>query len=73
MFAFRSCETRQCKNITILNDYMFEDNEFFTVHLEEPLSLSTRYTIDPAELLVIISDDDGKCIEYGGKARNVCL
>ena len=44
---FKSCEKRQCTNITIMNDVLVESTESFFVTLERTPDLDTRITLDP--------------------------
>ena len=64
ILTFAACETRQCVNITIVNDLVDESVEEFEVTLERTLGLDSRITIKPVDARVIIHDDGGKSALY---------
>ena len=47
LLRFASCETRQCTEITIMNDTILEDIESFFVSLVRISGLDTRITLNP--------------------------
>ena len=53
---FDSCETRQCTNITIMNDMLVENTESFSVTLVRTADLDTRITLDPDVGEIVITD-----------------
>ena len=55
---FRAGQEKQCVNITILDDDVFEDQEVFNAALTTAASI---VTLNPDHAVVNISDDDGKC------------
>ena len=57
---FAACETRQCVNVTIVDDFVDEPIESFTVTLERTPGLDVRITLDPVDGVVEIDDNDGK-------------
>ena len=59
LLMFSSCETRKCINVTIVNDAIAEDTEFFTAHLGRTDGLDPRITLDPDNATVYINDNDG--------------
>ena len=57
--SFAACETRQCVNITIVDDLVIEPVEKFDVSLERNIDLDTRISLQPVGARVIINDDEG--------------
>ena len=60
ILTFPACKTRQCVNITIVDDLVDESVEEFDVTLERTIGLDTRITLDPVDARVLIYDNDGK-------------
>ena len=56
---FRSCETRACTNVVILDDNVAELTERFSVKLSRNVSLDSGITLDPIVAEVEIIDNDG--------------
>ena len=56
---FPSCGTKQCVDVTIVDDDVSENVESFHVTLERTLGLDMRITLDPVDGVVEITDDDG--------------
>ena len=56
LLIFDSCETRQCTNITIINDMLVENTESFSVTLVRTTELDTRITLDPDIGEIVIND-----------------
>ena len=54
---FRSGQDKQCVNITILDDGVLEDQEYFKATLT---TVASRVTLNPDRAVVDISDDDSK-------------
>ena len=54
-----SCNTRQCTEITIVDDMIAEMTESFFVTLERSPGLDSRLTLDPVDGEIEIIDDDG--------------
>ena len=59
ILEFDSCDTRQCTEITIVNDMIVELTESFFVTLEGTPGLDSRITLDPFDGEIEIIDDDG--------------
>ena len=57
---FAACETRQCVNVTIVDDFVDEPIESFSVTLERTPGLDMRIRLDPVDGVVEIDDNDGK-------------
>ena len=57
---FDECERRSCINITIVDDEVPEDTEYFNLNLERN-GLHERIQLDPVDGLVQITDNDGMC------------
>ena len=73
ILAFGSCDTRQCTEISIVDDMIVELTESFFVTLERTPDLDSRITLDPVD--GEITDNDGKyihCISYLIFVINVC-
>ena len=62
--SFAACETRQCVNITIVDDSVEEPVEEFDVTLERTMGLNPRIRLRPVDARVVIHDDDGKSTLY---------
>ena len=60
ILTFPACDTRQCVNITIVDDLVNEPVEEFDVTLEKPRGLDPRISLNPMDARVVIRDDDGK-------------
>ena len=54
---FPACETKQCVDVTIVDDEVLENVESYHVTLERTLGLDMRITLDPVEGVVEITDD----------------
>ena len=59
LLAFSACETRQCVNMTIVDDFEVEPNEDFLYTLERAPGLNLDIRLNPVEGEVIIFDNDG--------------
>ena len=59
ILEFDSCDTRQCTEITIVDDMIVELTESFFVTLERTPGLDSRITLDPVDGEIEITDDDG--------------
>ena len=57
---FNECEQRSCINITIVDDEVPEDTEYFNLNLDRN-GLHERIQLDPVDGLVQITDNDGMC------------
>ena len=62
--SFAACETRQCVNITIVDDFVDEPDEEFDVTLERTIGLDPRISLRPVNAMVLIEDNDGKSALY---------
>ena len=60
LLAFSACVTRQCVNITIVDDFEKELNENFLYTLERAPGLNFDTRLNPVEGEVMILDNDGK-------------
>ena len=60
ILMFRSCETRVCTNVTIVDDNVAELTERFSVKLNRTDGLDPRITLDPVVADFEIMDDDGE-------------
>ena len=49
-----ACETRQCMNVTIVDDFVDEPIESFSVTLERTPGLDVRITLDPVDVIYSI-------------------
>ena len=59
LIIFDPCETRQCMDITIINDGIPENTESFFVTLVRTSDLDPRITLDPVAGETMITDNDG--------------
>ena len=59
ILSFPACGTRECVNVTIVDDSVLENVESFDVTLERTPALDMRITLDPVDGVVEITDDDG--------------
>ena len=59
ILSFPTCGTRQCVNVTIVDDDVLENVESFDVTLERTPGLDMRITLDPVDGVIEIRDDDG--------------
>ena len=58
VLIFEACETRKCVNVSILDDFVEEPEEFFTYHLMRTPDLNPRIQLEPATgKIVIVSLD----------------
>ena len=57
---FNECEQSSCINITIMDDDVLENTEFFNLTLERN-GLHERIQLDPVDGLVQITNNDGTC------------
>ena len=56
---FKSCDTKTCTLVTIVNDTVPENIESFNVILGRTPGLDDRITLDPVNGEIQIIDDDG--------------
>ena len=59
ILSFPACETKQCVDVTIVDDDVLENVESFHVTLERTPGLDMKITLDPVDGVVQITDDDG--------------
>ena len=64
ILEFDTCETRQCTEISIVDDMIVELTESFSVTLERIPGLDSRITLDPVYGEIEIIDDDGMYIIF---------
>ena len=57
ILSFPTCGTRQCVNVTIVNDDVLESVESFDVTLERTPGLNMGITLDPVNGMISIIDD----------------
>ena len=58
--TFEPCDTRQCVNVTIIDDLAEEaQNETFLFTLERTPGLDERIILEPVNGEVVIVDNDG--------------
>ena len=55
--TFGECDTRQCVDITIVNDGVLENVESFFVNLESTPGLDSRITLNPVRAEAIIDNE----------------
>ena len=60
ILMFRCCETRECTNMTIVDDNVAELTERFSVKLSRTDGLDPRITLDPVVAEFEFVDDDGE-------------
>ena len=58
---FATCETRQCLNVSIMDDVVDEPEESFSYTLERLVNLDPRIILAPSAGEVFILDNDGMC------------
>ena len=56
---FEHCEIRRCVNVTIMDDFIDEQDESFFYKLRRTPDLHPRITLDPVDGEIVIVDDDG--------------
>ena len=69
---FAACETRQCVNVTIVDDTVNELVEEFDITLERTLGLNTRISLDPVDARVVINDEKSNDLITVSKAHITC-
>ena len=60
VLMFGACQTRSCTNVTIVDDLVDEEEEFFRVSLTRTTGLDSRITLNPVEGRIVIIGNDGK-------------
>ena len=66
---FDECERRSCINITIVDDEVLEDIEYFNLTLERN-GLHERIQLDPVDGLVQITNNDRMCTVVIARPQN---
>ena len=62
---FDACVTRSCASVTIVDDRVYEPEQFFGVTLERTPGLDSRITLDPVDgQIEINNDNNGKSNLY---------
>ena len=61
ILRFPTCGTRQCVNVSIVDDDVLENVESFYVTLERTPGLDVRITLDPVDGIISITDDGQPC------------
>ena len=60
ILMFRSCETRVCTNVAIVDDNVSEPTEMFSVKLSRTDGIHQRIILVPVVAKIDIIDNDGK-------------
>lgn len=60
LLRFGACEREACTTITIVDDLVDEEEEFFHVLLERTPGLDMRISLAPIEAEIIIEDNDSE-------------
>ena len=60
---FPTCGTRQCVNVSIVDDDVLENVESFDVTLERTPGLDVRITLDPVDGVIEIRDSNINSLE----------
>ena len=60
VLVFQPCDTRQCVNVSIVDDSVLEETEFFNATLASNAGLDPRITLNPVTAVVNILDNDGR-------------
>ena len=55
---FPACETKQCVDVTIVDDDVSEGDESFNVTLERTPGLNMRITLDPVDGIILIIEKE---------------
>ena len=58
ILRFAQCEKRSCRSVSIVDDVILEDVESYGIILEKTPDL--EITLDPADGVVKITDNDGR-------------
>ena len=66
ILMFSACEIRQCLNVTVFEDQVLEETEFFNAVLNRTDNLDTRITLNPVNAVVDIIDNDSKISSENG-------
>ena len=69
---FAACETRQCVNVTIVDDTPNEPVDVFDITLERTLGLDTRISLDPVDARVVIYDEKSKSVRLDNCVKSMC-
>ena len=59
ILPFAACQTRSCVTVTIVDDFIDEDNETFFYDLERTPGLHPNIDLDPVLGECVIEDNDG--------------
>ena len=59
ILIFRSCETRACTNVTIVDDKIAEPTEWFSVKLGRTDNLNPRLILNPFVAVIEITANNG--------------
>ena len=63
LLAFAACETRQCVNVNIVDDFEIEQNENLFYTLERAPGLNPNIQLDLTQGEILINDNDGKFVQ----------
>ena len=61
---FPSCDDRYCTDVRIINDNVVEQLELFTVSLWRSEGTGNEIQLEPAEMEIIITDNDGVFMQH---------
>ena len=64
LLEFAACETRQCVNVNIVDDFKIEQNENLFYAIERAPGLNPTIGLDPTPGEIVIVDNDGKIVQY---------
>ena len=59
ILIFKSCETRACTNVNIVDDNIAEPTEWFSVKLGRTDGLNPRITLNPFVAVIEITANNG--------------
>ena len=59
ILQFDSCDTRECMNVTVVDDIQVEPVENLTYHLTRTPGLDSSIQLDPVNGEIEIVDNDG--------------
>ena len=65
ILSFPTCGTRQCANVSIVDDDVLENVESFHVTLERTPGLDVRITLDPMDGVIEIRDSNILTLQRG--------
>ena len=63
LLAFAPCETRQCVNVNIVDDFEIEQSENLFYTLERAPGLNPNIQLISTQGEILIGDNDGKIVQ----------